>query len=381
MNDGRVLIVGAGIGGLTAANALRHAGIESVVFEKMEPLRALGSGFVLQPNAIEALDAIGLREPVVAAGKPLEWYEHRTKSGRVLKRLPTGATARELGSLIMGVSRPKLQQTLRDALDGTELRLGSRCTGVRHDDGGVTATFEDGREERGSALIGCDGSFSSIRPIFDDTELRYVGYRSFLSVTDYQGIDFGVHLQTYGTSSLFGIAPMAEDRAYWYGSETGPPGRYDDAPGRKARAMELFGDFHDPIPAVVESTDPENIMPFDIYDLPRRERWAEGRVTLVGDAAHPMAPALGQGACQAIEDGVALARHLQGADDIAAALRGYEAERIARVTPIVKLSKMQGHLIQGDHPWTRAGRMAMLRGTPPGVFMKRTRAIWTGGRT
>jgi 2-polyprenyl-6-methoxyphenol hydroxylase-like FAD-dependent oxidoreductase len=375
---GRVLVIGAGIGGLTAAIALERAGFEVIVFEKNDPLRALGSGYVLQPNAIKALGTIGMREPVEAIGGKLEFYDHKLKNGKLLKRMTTGQNAAEIGSAMMGVSRPGLQQVLLEGLGSAEVRLGARFTALSQDADGVTATFEDGSEERGSALIGCDGAHSAVRPHFDKTPLRYVGYRSFLAVTSYGGIEPGVHVQTYGTHSLFGMVPMGGGKAYWYGSETGPAGQYAAPEANKARALELFGDWHEPIRAVIENTDAEAIMPFDIHDLPNREGWATGRVTLAGDAAHAMAPALGQGACQSIEDGVVLGRHLRGAEDVPAALRAYEAERVARTAPIVKFSKFQGKLIQGDTPLTRAARMAMLRGAPPPAVKKQSQKLWSG---
>ena len=373
-----MLVIGAGIGGLAAAIALERAGFEAVVFEKSDPLRALGSGYVLQPNAIKALETIGMREPVEAIGGKLEFYDHKMRDGRLLKRMTTGQNAREVGSAMMGVSRPGLQQVLLEGLGSAELRLGARLTGLTQDADGVTATFEDGSEERGIALIGCDGAHSAVRPHFDSTPLRYVGYRSFLAVTSYEGIEPGVHVQTYGTHSLFGMVPMGGGKAYWYGSETGPAGQYAEPAANKARALTLFGDWHDPIPAVIEHTEAEAIMPFDIHDLPNRERWASGRVTLGGDAAHAMAPALGQGACQSIEDGVVLGRHLRGAADVPAALRAYEAERIERTSPIVKFSKFQGKLIQGDYPWTRVARTAMLKGAPPPAVKKQSQKLWGG---
>jgi 2-polyprenyl-6-methoxyphenol hydroxylase-like FAD-dependent oxidoreductase len=126
---------------------------------------------------------------------------------------------------------------------------------------------------------------------------------------------------------------------------------------------------------MIEATD---VIPrSDIYDLPRRDSWGAGLVTLLGDAAHPMAPALGQGACQAIEDGVFLGRFLKGDADPADALRRYEQKRIERTAPIAKRAGMQGKLMQGDNPAIRVARYASFRFAPEGQVLKSFQKLLT----
>lgn len=354
------MIVGAGIGGLTAAVALQHAGREVVVFEQMDRLLEVGAGFSLNSNAVTALRDVGLDKTVEERGAVLENFAHRTKDGKLLALWPTGNIGRNLGSPIVGIGRADVQRTLVEALGEGKISFGHRFAGLEQDDSGVTVRFENGVEERGAALVGADGSKSSIRSVFDDTPRRYSGYTTWLALADLESFAPGTHTQWYGKRSLFGAHPVGGGRTYWYASKTTETDGKDA--DTKRDLLDLFGDWHEEVPALIEAT--ANIPRTDIYDLPRRESWGSGRVTLLGDAAHPMAPALGQGACQAIEDGIILARELGADRDPAEALRTYETKRIARTAPIVKRARMQGKLMQGDNPVMAAARTASFKFAP-----------------
>lgn len=358
--DDRVMIVGAGIGGLTAAVALQRADRDVVVFEQMDRLLEVGAGFSINSNAVTALRDVGLDKTVEERGAVLEKFAHRTKDGKLLALWPTGNIARNVGAPIVGISRAEVQRTLVEALGEDRIRFGHRFAGLEQDDSGVTVRFENGAEERGAALVGADGSKSTVRSVFDDTPRRYSGYTTWLALADLESFAPATHTQWYGKRSLFGAHSVGGGRTYWYASKTTEPSGSDS--DTKRDLLDLFGDWHEPVRAMIEAT------PFiprtDIYDLPRRESWGSGRVTLLGDAAHPMAPALGQGACQAIEDGIVLARELGADRDPAAALRAYETKRIARTAPIVKRARMQGKLMQGDNPAIAAVRTASFKLAP-----------------
>ena len=371
LTQGRVIIVGAGVGGLTAAGALRRAGIETVVFERMGELQEVGAGLTLSPNAVIALRSIGLGDVVESAGAELGWIEHRTWKGKVLSRWPSHESSRRLGAPIVGLSRPQLQEVLAQAVGDVDLRTGMELTGFDQDADGVTARFADGSEERGDALIGADGRNSTVRAQVDSTELRYLGFTTWRAVVHDEGVEPGVHVQSYGRGSIFGIMPLAGGLVYWYGSQNTPAGG-SDPPGeeKKAALMRLFAGWHEPVERLVERTETAGIARADIYDLPKRERWGEGRVTLLGDAAHPTAPTLGQGACQAIEDGVVLARCMAEDGEVPAALRAYEQARIDRAAWIVKQSRTQGKLTQFENPIACAVRDTVFRFMPTRMALR-----------
>jgi 2-polyprenyl-6-methoxyphenol hydroxylase-like FAD-dependent oxidoreductase len=367
------MIVGAGIGGLTAAVALQRAGRDVVVFEQFEQLLEVGAGFTLNSNAVTALRSIGLDSAVVDHGAILTTFVHRTHDGKVLATWATGTIGDNLGSPIVGMSRPQIQHILLGALRDPDIRFGHRFAGVEQDDSGVTARFADGTEARGAVLVGADGSQSAVRAAFDSTPRRYSGYTTWLALSSGEAFAPGTHTQWYGRSLIFGSHPVGDGRSYWYAGQSVPPGGRDaDA---KQHLLGLFGDWHDPVPAMIETTDTINRS--DIYDLDRRSSWGRGRATLLGDAAHPMAPALGQGACQAIEDAVILARFLGSGDSDVDALRAYEQRRIARTAPIVKRARMQGKLMQGDNAAIRAVRYSSFRFAPEKQVLKSFQKLLT----
>ena len=365
--NGRVIIVGAGIGGLTAAVALRRAGREVAVFERMDSLKEYGAGFTMNSNAVSAVRELGLGERVEEEGAELKRFVHHTRDGKVLTEWPTVNIARNVGAPIIGIGRPNVQRILADALDA-EIRFEHECVGVDQDEGGVTARFANGDEERGAVLVGADGSGSTVRPLLDPTERRYSGYTTWLAFADFTDFPEATHAQWYGRKLVLGAHPIGGGKTYWYAGFTTPAGGSDSDP--KQAVLDLFGDWADPLPALLRATDVKNIARSDIYDLPKREAWGHGRVTLLGDAAHSMVPALGQGACQAIEDGVVLARHLEPAGGEPAALRAYERARIERTWPMVRRARRLGKLMQGDNALTGVVRNNFFRFSPTSRVMK-----------
>ena len=366
--DGRVMIVGAGIGGLTAAVALERAGRDVVVFERMDSLKEVGAGFTMNSNAVTAIRDLDLDKQVEEQGAELNRFVHHKRDGKVLAEWPTGQISENVGAPIVGIGRPDVQRLLAGSLQNVEIHYGHDFQGLEQNADGVTASFANGAEERGAALIGADGSASTVRGVFDRTERRYSGYTTWLAFADFTDFPEATHAQWYGKQTILGAHPIGQGRTYWYAGLTSPPGGHDE--DRKKAVLDIFGDWAHPLPALLQATDPGNIARSDIYDLPRRESWGEGRVTLLGDAAHPMVPALGQGACQAIEDGVVLGRILGPAEDDAAALTAYERKRIERTAPIVKRARMQGKLMQGDNPAMEVVRSNFFRFAPKKQVLK-----------
>jgi len=372
-----VLIAGAGIGGLTAANAFRHAGIPVRVFERGPELRDIGAGVGLQVVARKALDAIGLTPALAAiSGTMHERLELRDRRGRVLSVIPQQAAT---------VHRKDLLAMLGERLlaDGS-IELGRRAVGFEQDDHGVTLRFDDGGEERGALLVGADGINSAIRTqALGDQPLRYSGFTVWRAIPEFShpGVPEGLSQQAFGRGSLFGMFPSSDGRVYWFGSRTAPEGEADTPEGRKAELLELFDGYYDPIAELIAATPADEIDRRDIYDRPASDRWGAGRVTLLGDAAHAALPTLGQGAGQAIEDAAVLAHRVAARcpelDDGAAidrALREYEQQRMPRTKKVID----ESWSISRSYKWTNRlavwGRDTALRMTPNAVFAKEQRA-------
>jgi 2-polyprenyl-6-methoxyphenol hydroxylase-like FAD-dependent oxidoreductase len=354
----RALVVGGGIGGLAGAIALRQAGVEAIVYERAAELREVGAGLAIWQNAISALARLGLAEAVQAHALPDLGGAFRTWRGELLTDLSSlnrGASAPAL-SLIM--HRADLLAILREAAGAEHIHLGMQLAGFSQDAGGVTARFADGQQTRADVLIGADGINSTVRGLaFGSGSPRYSGYTAWRAVTSFSPEQVREKAgETWGCGARFGIAPMSEGRVYWFASVNAQAGAIVPAGRRKAHLLRRFRGWHAPIEALIAATDEAAILQHDIYDREPLRSWSDGRVTLLGDAAHPMTPNLGQGACQAIEDALALADALRSSADIPAALRAYQARRIGRTTRIVRQSRQVGQVGQWENPLACAAR-------------------------
>lgn len=351
----RVLIIGAGVAGLTAAIALRRAGHEALVFERASKLDALGAGLILWSNAISALRAVDLEPPMLEIGSPLAGLIIRTPDGRALASTDARSLAERAGAPTLAVHRAELTNMLGRSLSDDALQLGRTFTRFSTSAEGVIAHFEDGHEEAGDALIGADGIWSAVRSQIHGPESpRYSGYTAWRSVIKREPQRVVRTLnstETWGRGTRFGWVPLSEDRVYWFAVKAAPPGEQVGPGGHKAELQELFGEWHRPIPETIHAAAESEILRHDIYDRPPLRRWGSGPVTLAGDAAHPTTPNLGQGAAMGIEDAVVLAQALsQDRETIALALRDYEDRRFSRTAMVTNTSYRMGTLAQVQHP-------------------------------
>jgi 2-polyprenyl-6-methoxyphenol hydroxylase-like FAD-dependent oxidoreductase len=361
----RAIIIGGEIGGLAAAVALRQVGIEAVVYERATELREVGAGLILWPNALRALEMLGLAEAVRAVSLAAGGSALLTKEGVRLLGGPTGAALeRDFRTPAAAVHRAELLGVLLQALGEGVVHLGARCTGCRQEKEGVTALFDDGAAARGDLLVGADGLRSAVRAqMFGTGGLRYAGYTAWRGVAAF-ALDGGEWFESWGRGERFGAGPLTRGRAYWYATANTPEGSADAPMGRRRELLERFRGWHAPVAALVEATAEAGILRNDIYDRDPLPRWSAGAVTLLGDAAHPTTPNIGQGACQALEDAVVLARCLRESADLAAAFRAYEARRRARTRAITLFSRRIGRVAQWEHPVACLLRDRLMARTP-----------------
>ncbi len=363
-HDVEAVIIGGGIGGLAAAVALRRAGRDTVVCERAGALDSAGAGLSLWPNAIKALDRLELGEAVRALGVPEQGGGIRDSRGDLLAPLSMDDLARRHGAPTVVVHRAGLQQVLRDALPDGTVRLDASCKALAQDDTGVDVRFADGSCLRAALVVGADGLRSVVRAaLFAAASPRYRGYTAWRAVAAFPH-DRLRPGESWGCGLEFGQAALTGGRVYWFAAANMPEGAPDGPGGRKRDVLERFGAWHDPIPAIIATTNEGAILRNDIYDRPPLKRWSMGRITLLGDAAHPMAPNLGQGACQAIEDAVALGRCVSEGNDVTWALRRYERERAPRANMITRQSRLIGRVAQWDNPLACRLRDATLRALP-----------------
>ncbi len=363
----RVLIVGGGIAGLTTALALQRHGINVLVFERARQFREVGSGLILAGNAVKALDRLGLDDLLHSIAAPLCHGHLRSWRGDVLVDFPVQEIMQRFGTRSVAVHRAELHAALAQALERGSLRTHMQGIGFEQDGDGVCLRFASGEEIQGDMLIGADGLHSVVRSqLLGVANPRYAGYTAWRAVTSFtvNQREAQTAFETWGAGKRFGIIPLSHGRICWFAVASAPEGERHDETEEKRKVLDLLASCHEPAGAVVEATEPSAILRTDIYDRPPLSSWSQGRVTLVGDAAHPMTPNLGQGACQAIEDAFLLADSLKNGPTIAAALHSYEARRIKRANTLVRRSRQQGWLGHWKHPLGVYVRDIALRMTP-----------------
>ena len=360
----RILIAGGGIGGLAAALALIRRGIEVSVFERAPELREVGAGVSLWPNATHVLEHLGVLDAVVADAWPMRDVAVRTNRGRTLFHFKTPTS----GPPSLVVHRAVLLDALAAALPAGVVHLGRTVMGFKQSDGSVALQFADGGEAHGDAIIGADGLNSVVRGVLHGFAAPdYRGYVIWRGTLDrpYAGHEKGSGSETLGSGVRLGLFGTGAERTYWYACETAPEGSPDDPRGTAARLRERFGGWPEPIASIVESIDAGAILRNDAYDRPPLRRWGLGRATLLGDAAHPTTPNLGQGACLALEDALVLARCLDAeAEDLPRALRMYEEARRRRTAAIVLYSRWLGAIAHWRSPLVVPVRNTLGRMTP-----------------
>jgi FAD-dependent urate hydroxylase len=379
----KVVVAGGGIGGLTATIALRRAGFEVVVFERATELREVGAGLLLAANAQKALAKLGLAEAVTRLGTPASAGEIRSWRGEVLASIPAAELEKKVGAPSAAVHRADVQALLvREAGEGT-LRLGAEVESFEQDESGVRTFLASGEEERADILVGADGLRSKTRgALLGPEKPRYAGYTAWRAVVESgeELVPWGTGFESWGRGARFGCAHIGKGQVYWFATTNAPEGAKDGQPGSaagpKAALLRLLGSWHRPIRQLIEATDEVAILRTDIYDRePLGERWGEGRVTLLGDAAHPMTPNLGQGACQAIEDAVVLARCLREGGATTDALRSYERLRSDRVAMMVRRSRRVGMVGQLGNPLLCRLRDRAMTMIPPRAQLKQLEEV------
>ena len=370
-----IIIIGGGIGGLATAIALRRAGFGVAVFERVATLQALGAGLTLWPNASKALGQLGLTSPLATISVPSGDSEIRTAQGQTLSRIPARELIARFGAPLIAVHRADLQRVLIDALGAENLHLDRRCVGIDEEGAVVTARFADGGVVQGKVLIGADGLHSIVRThLFGERPPRYAGYTAWRGVTTFPP-ERVVPGETQGAGQRFGIVRLDGGRVYWFATANLPEGGIDPPGQRRERLLARFAGWHRPIADVIAATDEAAILRNDIYDRDPLPRWGRGRLTLLGDAAHPMTPNLGQGACQALEDAIALGKCLRDAPDLVAGLRAYELQRRPHANRVVRLSRLFGVVSQWQHPLTCALSAAIFRATPHAIQLRQLAPI------
>lgn len=365
----RALIVGAGPGGLTAAAALRRAGFDVTVCERAAGATRAGSGLTLWPNASRALDRLGLLPRLAAITRPLTGIAMRNWRDRVL--LETELADLDGGERFcsVGLLRAELIHLL-SARVADAIVTGAHVVDLQQHADFVTMYLADGRQLSAEILIAADGLHSTIRNRYVAPDpLRYAGYTVWRGIA-HIALAHQIGTTWMGPGKQFGLFPLAGARAYWFACLKAWEGAYHDADDPRAALVAGFADGPQPIARVLRATENAAILRTDIFDRAPLQRWSFGRVALLGDAAHPSEPTLGQGACQAIEDGVVLGACLADTDDAGGGLRRYQAQRLRRANDFARQARRIGNVGLWEGAIACRLRDLMISGIPASMHRR-----------
>jgi salicylate hydroxylase len=373
MSPLRVLIIGGGIGGSAAALAMLRAGHKVSVFEQVKAKSEVGAGIQISPNASRLLHRYGLSARLdEIAVRPQAVEARRWNDGNLLASEPLGETvATAFGAPHYHVHRADLLKVITDAIPQGSLHEGKRCIGIVEKGNCVLAKFDDGSSAEGDVLAGADGIHSYVRKhLFGEQAPQFSGNIAFrglvprerighldlkLNTTNWMGP--GGHFIHYFVSSGRYLNFVAvSEQSEWRGES------WNDR-ADVAEAISRYSGWNSQIHEILQAS--ERIFKWALFDRAPLQSWTKGRVTLLGDASHPMLPYMAQGAAQAIEDGATLARCLaEGPVDTEAALRRYETIRLPRTSRVQAMARRNAtifHLPDGPEQQERDSKMAARR--------------------
>lgn len=353
-----IAVIGGGIAGLSAALAAQNAGQTAEVFEASGSFRPIGASITLWPNAMACLADWGIDLAVRDSGHLIDGLAWRRPDGRPYFAYASKDLYRAACQNGYAMRRDDLHDQLLMALDPGHIHLGQKLTSLETSDDHVTLTFATGEVVRARQVIGADGVWSQVRErVLNDGAPRYTGYGAWMGLSPVAAPDeFGNEACDFiGAKDRFGLLETGNDTRAWFLTANTKAPTPQARPANRQEALTRMDDWPEALRNIVKGTEDGATTYMSFYDRPIASRWGHGRVTLVGDAMHPFAPNLGQGACQAIEDAWVLAAGLSEGHD-GDTLNGWmKQHRSARLTSLRKTSNRVGRLVQNTSPLMRLG--------------------------
>ncbi|HEY9640611.1 MAG TPA: FAD-dependent urate hydroxylase HpxO [Coleofasciculaceae cyanobacterium] len=355
MDNLKVVIIGAGMGGLATGIALRQAGYEVEIYDRVSELRPAGAAISLWSNGVKVLNRLGLGKEIASIGGQMDRMAYHNKAGEPLTDFSLLPLIEQVGQRPYPVARTDLQGMLLNAFGAEHVHLNSKCVAVEQDEAGATAIFEDGRKATGDLVIGADGTHSIIRQYV----LGYAMERQYVGYVNWNGLvpasedlapknSWVIYVGEHKRASLM---PVAGDRFYFFFDVPLPKGTVSKPEQYREELASFFKGWAAPVQTLIQRLDPLKTNRVEIHDVEALPFWTKGRVALLGDAGHSTAPDLGQGGCQAMEDALVLANCLVTNNiSIEDSLKRYEMIRKDRAADVVMKARKRSDVTHGKDP-------------------------------
>jgi salicylate hydroxylase len=371
MTIGKIIVVGAGIGGLAAALALQRRGFSVVVYERAQEIREIGAGLIVTSNARRALHNLGIDKALEAASSCVPVHHLcNYATGAIERAVQNDQILRQYGMATLQVHRADLHGLLMEAVRDNDpgcLRPGHEFLGLEQDEAGVSVKFANGTSDAGDVLVGADGNASAVRTfLFPGEATKFNGQVAFRALIPDELVPASLR------QLQMAMNPAPKRYLLYYPLRGGRImnligcGQTDSweaegwsIPATNEEFANAYSDFAPELLALIRNIPPGALFKWGLRDREPLETWTVGRVTMLGDAAHPMTPFLGQGACMAVEDALLMGRAFAASETVHEALRRYEAARKTRGTNVQLWSREEGLALQDPN---RTRRSAVDRG-------------------
>ncbi|WP_435235810.1 FAD-dependent urate hydroxylase HpxO [Psychromonas sp. PT13] len=336
----KALIIGAGMGGMSAAAALKQQGIECEIFEAVEEMKPVGAAISVWSNGVKCMNHLGMGYIMDKLGGPmLSMAYQEAKTGQVMTQFSLAPLIEAVGERPCPVSRADLQSMMIDDWGRDKVQFGKRIQSVEQDDNGVTAYFEDGSIAKGDFMIAADGVASTVRShvIGYELERRYAGYVNWNGLVEIdEAIAPAEQWTTFvGDGQRVSLMPIADNRFYFFFDVPLPIGLEEDRTTLRSDLKGYFSDWCQPVQTLIDALDPQTTNRVEVHDAAPLPHFVKGRIAVLGDSAHPTTPDIGQGGCSAMEDAVELGKAFSETKDVESALKIYESNRKDRAQELV----------------------------------------------
>ncbi|TPX59863.1 hypothetical protein SpCBS45565_g07640 [Spizellomyces sp. 'palustris'] len=369
----KIIIIGGGIGGLSTSIALSQAlpGSDIQIYERVTDLRPIGAAISVWSNGVKVLKKLGLGDQIEAYAGDMQRMAYCNKTGEKLCEFSLKPLYDRVKQRACPIARTSLQTVLLEGAQAHDVRvhLGKQAVHFSQTNDQVTVQFKDGEQVNADLLVIAEGTHSKMRNIVAGrvVDRNYVGYVNFngsVPITPELG-DATTWIQFVGDGKRVSMMPMGDDKFYFFFDVSLPAGTTSKPDSYRQELAQHFEGWPDPVQELIRNLDPTKIARVEIHDVEELETFVSGRAVMIGDAAHGTAPDLGQGGCQAMEDGWVLANALKShPGNVWAALREYDDMRVERTVQLVSRARKRADMIHGKHmPTTLAWYEELARET------------------